>query len=315
MARRRSGQPVHGWLVLDKPEGMTSTQAVARVRRLFDAEKAGHGGTLDPLATGVLPIAFGEATKTVPYAVEGRKAYRFTVRWGEQTQTDDREGPVVATSPVRPDRAAILGALPEFLGAVTQIPPRFSAILIDGVRAYDLARDGEEVAMPARTVQIDQFVLVDLPDAEHGVFEVVCGKGTYMRALARDLALALGTVGHISALRRLAVGSFALERAYTLERLEAMAPEERPQALLPLAAALHALPFVLLSEPEVIRLRQGQPALVLRRGILDDVHAAPQTLQTEGGLPLAVASYRNQVVALVRVDGATLHPLRVFPPL
>ena len=187
MGRRKKGRAIHGWLVLDKPVGMTSTQAVGAVRRLFDARKAGHAGTLDPLATGVLPIALGEATKTVPYAVDGTKHYRFTVRWGAGTDTDDAEGRITATSELRPAREAIEALLPRFTGAILQTPPAFSAIKVDGNRAYDLARAGEVVELEARLVQIDSLVLLDMPDADTAIFEARCGKGTYVRALARDM--------------------------------------------------------------------------------------------------------------------------------
>src|SRR5215831_4081748 len=191
MARRRKGLPIHGWLVLDKPPGMTSTQAVSRVRHLYYARKAGHAGTLDPLATGVLPIAFGEATKTVPYAVEGAKHYRFTVRWGAATNTDDAEGEITSRSDLRPSRAAIEAVLARFTGEVLQVPPAFSAIKVDGNRAYDLARSGEAVELKARRVSIDRLSLLDMPGPDTCVFEARCGKGTYVRALARDLGAAL----------------------------------------------------------------------------------------------------------------------------
>src|SRR5215475_8791742 len=202
MARRKKGRAIHGWLVLDKPAGMTSTQAVGAARRLFDARKAGHAGTLDPLATGVLPIAFGEATKTVPYAVDGAKHYRFTVRWGVATNTDDDEGEITAESELRPSRPAIEALLPRFTGEIMQTPPAFSAIKVDGNRAYDLARAGELVELEARSVQIDALALTYMPDADTSVFEARCGKGTYVRALARDMGVEFGCLGHLIALRR-----------------------------------------------------------------------------------------------------------------
>src|SRR5690606_18006997 len=222
MGRRRSGRPVHGWVVIDKQAGMSSAHVVARVQRLIGAAKAGHGGTLDPLATGVLPVALGEATKTVAYVMDGRKRYRFTVRWGEARDTDDSEGAVTETSDARPDRDAIVAALGDFVGLIRQTPPAFSAIKIDGRRAYALARAGEAFAVEPREVQIDSFELIALQDRDHAVFDVHCGKGTYMRALARDLARRLGTVGHIAALRRTAAGPFDEAAAISLESLESL---------------------------------------------------------------------------------------------
>src|SRR5215831_65547 len=206
--RRRPKVDIHGWIVLDKPVGMTSTHAVAAVRRLTSARRAGHAGTLDPLASGCLPIALGEATKTVPFVMDGRKRYRFTVQWGEERDTDDAEGRVVETSSARPEEAAIRTALPTFTGTIAQVPPRFSAIKVEGERAYDLARDGEVVELEARPVEIGRLELHELPDADHAVFEAECGKGTYVRALARDLGRLLGSYGHVCALRRTAVGPF-----------------------------------------------------------------------------------------------------------
>ena len=206
---KRRGRPVHGWVVLDKPAGMSSAQAVAVVRRIFDAAKAGHAGTLDPLATGVLPVALGEATKAVPYVMADDKRYRFTVRWGVATDTEDAAGAVTATSDARPSRAAIDAALPAFIGEISQVPPAFSALKVAGERAYDLARQGRTVALAARTVTIRRLVLFEAPDREQASFEAEVGKGTYIRALARDLAAALGTLGHVTALRRLGVGRAA----------------------------------------------------------------------------------------------------------
>src|SRR5262245_19612222 len=225
MARRRKGKAVHGWLVLDKPAGMTSTQAVATVRRLHDARQAGHAGTLDPLATGVLPIALGEATKTMPYAVDGTKHYRFTVRWGAGTDTDDAEGRIVASSDARPARAAIEALLPRFTGDILQTPPAFSAIKVDGARAYDLAREGETVELEPRTVRIDHLMLLEAPAPDTAVLEARCGKGTYVRALARDMGRALGCLGHLVALRRTLVAPFAEAQAVSLETLEAAAAD------------------------------------------------------------------------------------------
>ena len=199
MARQRKGLPVNGWLIFDKPRGMTSTQAVSRVKRLYQAAKAGHAGTLDPLATGVLPIALGEATKTVPFVVEGSKQYRFTVRFGAETDTDDAEGKVVASSEKRPTRAEIEAELPSFTGEIEQVPPRYSALKVDGARAYELARDDADFELAARRVSVDSLTLIDHPDPDHCVLETHCGKGTYVRALARDLGRALGALGHVEA--------------------------------------------------------------------------------------------------------------------
>ncbi|MDP6951562.1 MAG: tRNA pseudouridine(55) synthase TruB, partial [Alphaproteobacteria bacterium] len=234
--RRRKGRAVHGWLVLDKPAGVTSTAAVGRARRLLDAAKVGHGGTLDPLATGVLPLAFGEATKTMPYLVDSHKGYRFTARWGIGRATDDAEGEVTETSDARPTRRAIEAALGEFMGDIEQIPPKFSAIKVAGQRAYDLARDDRDVELEARTVRIDRLALLEIDDADHATFEMDCGKGAYVRALVRDLAHALGTCGHVTALCRTRVGPFALDDAISLAELEALDDSgAAEQSLLPVA--------------------------------------------------------------------------------
>ncbi|GAB4189942.1 MAG: tRNA pseudouridine(55) synthase TruB [Thalassobaculales bacterium] len=305
MARRRRGQPVNGWVVLDKPEGMTSTQAVSAVRRAFDAQKAGHAGTLDPVATGVLPIALGEATKTVPFAVDGDKTYRFTLRWGEATDTEDREGRVTAVSEVRPGRDAIAAVLPRFLGEITQVPPRYSAIKIDGQRAYDLARAEEVVEMAPRQVRIDRLELVALPDADHAVFEVDCGKGTYMRSLGRDIALALGSLGHLVALRRLAVGPFTEEMAIPLDFLDHDTHGAAVYShLLPLETALDDIPALALSEPEAARLRNGQPVSLMRSGDLArlaGIEAGDLVLATAHGSPVAIGRIERGALAPVRV--------------
>ncbi|MCA8889008.1 MAG: tRNA pseudouridine(55) synthase TruB, partial [Parvularculaceae bacterium] len=202
--RRKKGRPVNGWIILDKSYDMGSTEAVSKLKWLFQAQKAGHAGTLDPLATGVLPIAFGEATKTVPYVMDATKRYRFTAQWGEATTTDDSEGEVIARSDHRPARADIEAILDDFTGEIEQTPPQFSAIKVGGERAYDLARDGETVELPTRLIDVHELTLLDIPDADHAVFEAVTGKGAYIRALVRDMGVALGTQGHVSALRRVA---------------------------------------------------------------------------------------------------------------
>jgi tRNA pseudouridine55 synthase len=302
MARRKKGKAVHGWLILDKPASMTSTQAVGTVRRLFDAQKAGHAGTLDPLATGVLPIALGEATKTVPYAVDGEKGYQFTVRWGAETDTDDAEGRTAATSELRPDRAAIEALLPRFMGTILQQPPAFSAIKVDGARAYDLARAGEEIDLAARPVHIATFRLVSLPDRDTSVFEAECGKGTYVRALARDMGRALGCLGHVIALRRTRVGSFSVDDAVTLEALEAaaeVAGEAAEDLLLPVEAALTSLVAFDVARKDAARLLQGQPVIIRGR----DAPAEVDACYTMCG---------GRLVALGRIEKGQLMPMRVF---
>ncbi|HYR67819.1 MAG TPA: tRNA pseudouridine(55) synthase TruB [Reyranella sp.] len=299
MSRRKSGDKVDGWVILDKPVGLGSTPAVSRVRRLFGAQKAGHGGTLDPLASGVLPIALGEATKTVPFVMDGRKEYRFTLRFGQARSTEDAEGEVTATSDLRPTDEAIRGALAAFVGEVEQVPPAFSALKIEGKRAYDLARAGEPVALKPRRVLIERLELLGRPDADHADFVVSCGKGTYIRSLGRDLALALGTVGYLSALRRTAVGPFREEAAISLPKLEALGHiPALLGALAPVATALDDIPALALTEAQADRLRQGQPVLLTR-----DAPPSGALLRAETG---------SRLVALVRSDGASLQPVRVF---
>jgi tRNA pseudouridine55 synthase len=299
MSRRKTGDKVDGWVILDKPVGLGSTPAVGKVRRLFGAQKAGHGGTLDPLASGVLPIALGEATKTVPFVMDGRKEYRFTVRLGEARSTEDGEGEVTATSDARPTDSAIKQALSAFIGEVEQVPPAFSALKIGGQRAYDLARAGEAVDLKPRRVVIDRLELVARPDADHADFVVACGKGTYIRSLGRDLARALGTVGHLSALRRTAAGPFHEEAAISLPKLEALGHiPALLGALAPVATALDDIPALALTETQADRLRQGQPVLLTR-----DAPPPGALLRAESG---------SRLVALVRSDGASLKPVRVF---
>lgn len=307
MARKRKGRPIHGWLIVDKPLGVTSTQIVGRVRRALDAQKIGHGGTLDPLATGVLPLALGEATKTVSYAMDGRKTYRFQVRWGEATSTDDREGEVIETSERRPNRAEIEAALPAFCGSIRQIPPRFSAIKLQGERAYDLARDNQEFELAARTVQIDRFEM-DEPDGDedYAWFEVDCGKGTYVRSLARDLAQNLGSCGHVSALRRLSVGPFHEEDAISLESLEALGHSPAAlELLLPVETALDDIPALALSETEAARLRSGQSVSMLARSRSNQV----RTLNSGS---IVFAKTGDTPVALARYEAGDIHPVRVL---
>ena len=311
MGRRRKGRPVHGWLVLDKPSDMTSTDALGKVRRLYGAAKAGHAGTLDPMATGVLPIAFGEATKTVPYAVDAAKAYRFSVRWGEARDTDDAEGVVTDTSPARPTREAVLAALPGFVGEIEQLPPVYSAIKVGGARSYDLAREGVPVDLSPRLVRIDAMTLIDMPDADHATFEVQSGKGAYMRALARDLAMALGTLGHLSQLRRLYVGPFTLDGALTLGQLEGLAEESGlDSALLPVDSPLVDIPAVSLTEAEAYRVRCGQPVGLMRRSDRGRLSDLTETTVTPDRLVLVRQG--EQPVALARLEGAELKPVRIL---
>lgn len=305
--RRKKGRPVSGWLVLDKDFDLGSTEAVSKVKWLFDAQKAGHAGTLDPLATGVLPIALGEATKTVPYIVAAEKLYRFTAKWGDATATDDSEGEVVATSAHRPSRAGIEAALPAFTGEIEQTPPRFSAIKIAGERAYDLARSGEEVALEPRIVDIRVLRLVDIPDADHAVFEAATGKGAYVRALVRDLAKALGTEGHVASLRRLSVGPFRAEDGVTLKDLEALqAGQARDDALLPVTSALSGLPEAAVGGPEAERLKRGQPA------VISPATAKGVRAGESGAIAAVLASLHGDPVAICELDGLKLKPLRVF---
>jgi len=311
MARKRRGRPVHGWLVVDKPQGMTSTQVLGKVRWLVGAEKAGHGGTLDPIATGVLPIAFGEATKTVGYAMDGTKVYRFLARWGEERSTDDRAGEITATSDVRPSDAEIEAALPGFTGEIDQVPPQYSAIKIDGERAYDLARAGETIEFEHRTVRVDRLTLLARPDADHAEFEVVCGKGTYMRSLARDIGRALGCFGHVEELRRLAVGRFTLERAISLDELAALGQGAALEDhLLPIETALDDIPALALTEAEAHRMRQGQAVALLRR---QDLERLEELIEACGdGDAVVLATSGGRPVALARLEGAELRPVRVL---
>jgi tRNA pseudouridine55 synthase len=301
MTRRRKGKAVNGWLVLDKPAGMTSTQAVGAVRRLFDARKAGHAGTLDPLATGILPVALGEATKTVPYAVEGRKDYEFTVRWGAATDTDDAEGCVVALSEARPAPEAIEALLANFTGEILQVPPAFSAVKVDGERAYDLARGGETVELEARPVHIEALALRGCPDRDTAVFAARCSKGTYVRALARDMGRALGCLGHVVALRRTRVGCFGGPQAVGLEELRAAAEEGEAalqRLLRPVEAVLEDLAALSVGHDDAARLLRGQPVLVRGHGLY-----APGP---------AYATCRGRLVAVGRIERGEMHPTRVF---
>ena len=306
MSRRRKGEKVDGWLIVDKPVGVTSTEVVNRTRRVFNARKAGHGGTLDPLATGILPIAFGEATKTVSYVMDGRKSYSFTLKWGEERDTDDAEGEVSQTSDRRPSRAEIEAALPAFVGVIEQTPPVYSAIKVDGQRAYDLARDGEPPELKSREVEILSFTLGELPDADHASFEVSCGKGAYIRALARDLGRRLGCFAHVVALRRTAVGPFTLDDAISLESVEALSdgPAAR-ERLLPVETALDDIPALALTENEATRLRNGQALSMLARVNADRIEGLEH-----GGLVCAMSA--GKPVAITRLEAGELRPVRVL---
>ncbi|MDH3228667.1 MAG: tRNA pseudouridine(55) synthase TruB [Alphaproteobacteria bacterium] len=305
MARRRKGLPIHGWIVLDKPDGMTSTSAVAAVKRRTGAAKAGHAGTLDPFATGILPVALGEATKTVPYLQEGEKRYRFTVRWGVATETDDRDGAAIAKSDARPGRADIEAVLDRFVGDISQVPPAFSAIRIGGRRAYDLARTGDAPVMVPRTVSIADLRLAGVPDSENAVFEAVCGKGTYVRALARDMAAQLGTVGHLVALRRTRVGPFGEEHAISLDELgENMQCAAALTHLHSVETALDDIPALAVTEMEAGRLRNGQAISLLRKADLDRIaefENGDTVLAMADGKPVALARYTAGEVQPVRV--------------
>ena len=287
MSTPKPRSSVHGWLILDKPLGLTSTQALGKTRRLLGGKKAGHGGTLDPLATGILPLAFGEATKLIPYVMDGDKEYEFTVRWGECRATDDAEGVVTATSDVRPTEAQIRAALPAFVGVISQKPPAFSAIKVQGERAYDLARAGEVVDLAARDVTIYSLELLEMPDADSASFRASCGKGMYVRSLARDLAERLGTRGYVSALRRTKVGPFTLKNAVSIEKLEALGTENAAStALLPLKAALWHIPTLVLTPNEAHTLRSGQTVLI--RPQHGDVFDTPLFFTEHQGVPVAL---------------------------
>ena len=301
MARKRKGRAVSGWLVVDKPAGVTSTAVVNKVRWALGAAKAGHAGTLDPAATGVLAVALGEATKTVPYVTDALKAYRFTVRLGQATNTDDAEGEVIAHSDLRPDDATIKEALHGFVGQIDQVPPQFSAVKIDGQRAYALARAGEEVDIAARPLWVEELVMTARPDADHVELEMTCGKGGYVRSIARDLGAVLGCHGHVTALRRIWSGPFDVEDAITLDRIDALAKTPDLDAhLLPLEAGLADLPEARCAPEAATRLRNGNPALVL-------------TSEADYGDD-CWASLDGRAVAVGQFKGGMLHPARVFLP-
>lgn len=307
MARRKKGEAISGWVNLDKPYDLGSTQAVGRVRRIFNAQKAGHAGTLDPLATGILPIALGEATKTVSFLMDADKAYRFTIEWGRTTASFDREGATTATSDVRPTIAQVEAVLPEFVGDILQVPPAFSAIKVDGERAYDLARAGETVELKARQVSIYEARVIEAPDADHIEIEVACGKGTYVRAIVRDIAERLGACAHVSALRRTRVGPFDEASAITLELLEDLGHKARClEALLPVETALDDIPELAVTAEDAFKLKQGRPIVLVPR----QLEALKARLNP--GTRTVSAMEGGSIVALCEMRAGKLEPSRVF---
>jgi len=299
--RKKKGRSISGWVILDKPVGMGSTQCVSKIKWLYQAAKAGHAGTLDPLASGMLPIALGEATKTVPYVMDGSKVYRFAVRWGAETNTDDLEGEVINSSAERPDEKAIKAILPNYIGEIQQTPPLFSAVKIDGERAYKKARAGEEVVIEPRSVHIHRFDVIELRDENTSIFEITCGKGTYVRALARDMGRELGCFGHICELRRTAVEPFNEEDFITLDDLIGMEGDldELDNQVLATGVALEELPEAPIDQQQVIRLRAGNPVLLRGRDAL--------TFADE-----ACAINGADLIAIGNVDKGSFFPKRVF---
>jgi len=307
MGRRKKGEIVNGWVCLDKPFGMGSTEAVSKVRRLFDAQKAGHAGTLDPLASGILPVALGEATKTVPFMMEAQKVYRFTLNWGMSTDSLDREGEITGRSDVRPDVEAVRAALPAFVGEIDQVPPQFSAIKVDGQRAYDLAREGTDFELASRRVMIHEATVSDAPDADHVELTIRTGKGVYVRSLARDLASVLGAEGHVSALRRERVGPFSTENAVTLDFLTDLVHRDAAsEGLLPVATALDDIPELAVTDQDAFSLRQGRPIVLLPRQV--------ETLKgrLRDGYRTVSAFQGQTLVALGQLRAGRLEPDRVF---
>lgn len=299
MARRKKGRDISGWLVVDKPAGISSNNVVGKVRWAFNANKAGHAGTLDPDATGILAIALGEATKTVPYITDALKAYDFTIRLGEATNTDDAEGEVINTSQLRPTDDQIIAALAGFTGDIAQVPPKFSAVKVEGKRAYALARGGEDVDLAARPLYVDELTLLDRPDDDHATLHMVCGKGGYVRSIARDLGEVLGCLGHVRSLRRVWSGPFELEDAVTLDRIDELAKTPELDAmLLPLEVGLSDLPELGTTQDAATKLRNGNPGMVL----VGDVEYGDE----------AWASLDGQAVAVGRYKAGELHPSRVF---
>jgi tRNA pseudouridine55 synthase len=305
--KKPKGRPLDGWLIVDKPSGIGSTDVVNKVKHAFQAQKAGHGGTLDPLATGLLPVAFGAATKTVPYVMDGTKSYHFTLKFGEARDTDDADGKVTATSDVRPTDAEIEAVLPRFRGDIMQVPPAYSAIKIGGERAYDLAREGQLVEIAPRPARIDRFDLIARPDIDTAIFHVESGKGVYMRSLARDVAQAVGSVGHITALRRLRVGPFREAHAISLDSLLGTGdtPSPSPDLLLPVTTALADIPALAVNGEEATRLMQGQAI-----SLVDLMGRIPREADPEGGLLRAMAGER--LLGLCRLEGGWMQPERLI---
>jgi len=307
MARKKRGDVVNGWVCFDKPFEMGSTEAVSKLRRLFNAQKAGHAGTLDPLASGILPIALGEATKTVPFLMDAEKVYRFTINWGVSTDSIDREGEIVGRSDVRPSVEAVAAALPSFVGDIDQTPPRFSAIKVDGQRAYDLARDGAEFELASRRVTIHEAAVTDAPDADHVEITMRTGKGVYVRSLARDLAIMLEAEGHVSALRRERVGPFSVDNAVTLDILADLVHRDAAsEGLLPVATALDDIPELAVTDQDAFSLRQGRPIVLLPRQV--------ETLkgQLHGDARTVSVFLGQTLVALGQLRAGRLEPDRVF---
>ena len=306
MGRRKGGDPVSGWVNLDKSLGLGSTPAVGQVRRLFNAQKAGHAGTLDPLATGILPIALGEATKTVSFMMDAEKAYRFTIAWGASTTTLDAEGEITARSDVRPTAADVEAKLSDFIGEIEQVPPAYSAIKVDGERAYDLARAGEQVELAGRIVTIHALMVADQPDADHITLSMHCGKGAYVRAVARDLAKALGAEGYVSMLRRTRVGPFSEETAITLEKLGDLVHRgARQEALLPVETALDDIPAMAVTDEDAFRLSQGRAVVLTPR----QVETMRSALRDDR---LVLARKGTDAIAICEMRAGQLRPVRVF---
>jgi tRNA pseudouridine55 synthase len=314
LSRRRKGSPVSGWINLDKSEGVTSTQSVSKVRWLLDAQKAGHAGTLDPLATGVLPIALGEATKTVPFLVDGDKAYRFAIEWGRSTTTCDAEGETTESSDVRPAPDQVAAVLPEFVGEILQVPPAYSAIKVDGERAYDLARKGVELDLAARPVAIHAARVVNAPDADHVELEIECGKGTYVRALARDLAARLGATGHVSRLRRTRVGPFSESAAISVENLKQFCDRGAGlEALLPVETALDDIPALAMTQEDAFRLSQGRAVVLLPRQVETlQARLKSRTLGDKDASRTVLATDQGRALALCEMRAGRLQPVRLF---
>lgn len=299
--RKRKGRPISGWVILDKPVGIGSTQCVSRIKWLYQAAKAGHAGTLDPLASGMLPIALGEATKTVPYVMDGSKVYEFTVRWGAQTNTDDLEGEIVDTRAERPSEEQVRAILPDYIGEIEQVPPAFSAVKINGERAYKKARDGEDVVIDPRKVTIEEFVLVQTKSQDETAFRITCGKGTYVRALARDMGLQLGCLGHISELRRACVFPFEEEDLVKMQVLDELEGdlERLDDEVLATGIALDELPEAVVTDQQIQRLRSGNPVLLRGR---DAISFAEEACATKG----------DELIAIGNIDKGSFYPRRVF---